>query len=80
MTGELAKKEITSICEAVGVVIDRMPAGKQFSGYDLKNAVARIYPDCVNCYVDTVLRCARLKRRESFFVVSRHKSLYQKRG
>lgn len=80
MINELAKKDITSICDAVGVVIDGMPVGKQFSGYDLKNAVARVYPDCENCYVDTVLRCARLKRRGSFIVIDRHKSLYQKRG
>ena len=72
------KKEISSICQAVKVVIDRMPEGKEFSGKELKRLVVNILPDARFTYEDTFLRSARKMCRESFICIKRSKSLYRK--
>ena len=72
------KKEISSICQAVKVVIDEMPEGKEFSGKELKKLVVKILPDTRNKYEDTFLRSARKMCRDSFICIKRSKSLYRK--
>ena len=72
------KKEISSICQAVKVVIDEMPVGKEFSGIELKRLVVKILPDARFTYEDTFLRSARKMCRNSFICIKRSKSLYKK--
>ena len=57
-------------------VIDAYPAGHQFFGNELKDDVVQIYPEAVNMYPDTILRMARLHRRDAFKVVDQNNSLY----
>ena len=72
------KKEITSICQAVKVVIDEMPIGREFSGKELKKLVVKMIPAARFKYEDTFLRSARKMCRDSFICVKRSKSLYKK--
>jgi hypothetical protein len=69
---------ITSMSEAVRVVIDRYPAGHRFHGNELHDDVARIYPPSTKQYPDTILRMARRHRRGAFRAVNQNKSLYEK--
>ena len=72
------KKEISSICQAVKVVIDEMPNGKEFSGKELKKLVVKILPNVRYSYEETFLRSARKMCRDSFICIKRSKSLYKK--
>ena len=67
-----------SIGAAVQTVIDSYPVGYQFHGNQLKADVVKIYPDAQYCYTDTVLRKARLYRRDTFRAINRNISLYEK--
>jgi hypothetical protein len=64
--------------DAVKVVIDGYHAGHQFYGNQLHDDVAIIYPNSKYQYPDTILRMARRHRRNSFRVVDKNKSLYEK--
>jgi hypothetical protein len=52
-------EKITSMSDAVKIVIDRYPKGHQFFGNELKNDVVRIFPQSAYQYPDTILRMAR---------------------
>jgi hypothetical protein len=69
---------ISSMSEAVRVVIDSYPQGHQFHGNELHDDVAVIFPEAKYSYPDTVLRMARRHRRWSFRPVNHNKSLYEK--
>lgn len=69
-----------TMAQAVRDVIDGIPNGSQFHGYDLKNWVVRRLGRAEKCYVDTVLRVARKVRRSSFKSVCMKESLYEKVG
>ena len=68
----------TSIAAAVQVVIDNMPVGTIFHGNELKDKVVALYPKADKCYVDTVMRKARLYRRSSFRVIDYTHSKYER--
>lgn len=69
--------EKMTIDKAVFKVISNMPIGKRFRGWELKDAVTRIYPESENCYVDTVLRSMRRMCHGMYRVIgsSRKKSI-----
>ena len=72
------RRDVDSICQAVKIVIDRMPVGTEFSGKDLKKMVVPMLPKSRHSYEDTFLRSARLMCRDSFVCIKRSKSLYKK--
>jgi hypothetical protein len=77
----MRKIKASSIMEAVKIVFLRYPLNYEFFGSELKRDVARIYPKCKNCYVDTVLRRLRSLRKGKFNPVPCIKptvSLYKK--
>ena len=69
---------VETITEAVKVTIDKWPVGYQFHGNKLKETALRLCPQFRYAYPDTFLRLARRWRRDSFKVVNRNKSLYEK--
>lgn len=71
-----AKK--ATLKNAICRVIDEMPAGTQFYGWELKERVVAVYPDCLHSYIDTILRQVRKYRRYSVLCINNTKSLYEK--
>jgi hypothetical protein len=69
---------INTMSDAVKIVIDTYPAGYRFFGNQLHDDVAKIFPDSLYQYPDTILRMARRHRRGSFRTVNKNKSLYEK--
>lgn len=67
-----------SLKDTVCKVIDSFPSGKRFYGWQLKNRCVYFLPDKANKYEDSFLRVARKYRRDSYFVVCKPKSLYEK--
>ena len=72
------RKDVVSICQAVKIVIDKMPNGMEFSGKDLKKMVVQILPKVRYSYEETFLRSARKMCRDSFICIKRSKSMYKK--
>lgn len=72
------RKDVASICQAVKIVIDKMPNGMEFSGKDLKKMVVQILPKVRYSYEETFLRSARKMCRDSFICIKRSKSMYKK--
>lgn len=68
----------TSIAQAVRHVLDNMPVGTRFHGNELKDMVAEVYPKASSAYVDTVMRKARMYRRECFRCLSYTHSMYER--
>ena len=69
----------TNISEAVRQTIDAMPIGYKFDGYQLRALVnARTKNATAKTYIDTLLRLARLYRRDQIRCINRHKSKYEK--
>lgn len=64
--------------KAVEKVIDSYKKGQIFSGLELHREVSKTYPKAKTKYTDTILRTARLCRRDSYICVRRDKSLYKK--
>jgi hypothetical protein len=75
---EEKEKKLSSMSNAVKVVIDMYPVGHRFHGNELKGDVVKIYPDAANMYPDTILRMARRHRRYAFKVADQNNSLYEK--
>lgn len=76
-----SKKEIESantVKKAVCLVIDKLPNGYTMHGWELKQMVSAVYPDCSNMYVDTILRIMRDCRRSNFICIKKNESLYKK--
>jgi hypothetical protein len=69
--------EVTSMSEAVKIVIDSYLPGTMFFGNNLHADVTAIYPKARKQYPDTILRMARRHRRDKFRPVDRNRSLYE---
>lgn len=45
--------------KAVRIVINAMPTGKEFHGWELKNECVKLYPELKNMYIETFCeKCA----------------------
>jgi hypothetical protein len=71
-------EKISSMSEAVKIVIGKYPKGHQFFGNQLHDDVARIYPPSTYQYPDTILRMATRHCRGCYKTVDRNRSLYEK--
>jgi hypothetical protein len=69
---------ISSMSEAVRVVIDSYPQGHRFYGNQLHDDVAAIFPDARTMYVDTVMRMMRRHCAYLYKNVDRNRSLYER--
>lgn len=64
--------------KAVREVINAMPKGEHFTGWELKEKCVALYPELKNMYVDTFLREMREYCKSQYQLVSRSESLYEK--
>lgn len=67
-----------SITKTVLDVFDGMKTGEEYSGYELKRFCVQKNPKMKNCYVETLLKILRAKRRSQILCTSRQKSKYKK--
>lgn len=74
------KNNIGKITKAVNKIIDTMPNGKTFHGWELKDKCVELYPELQNVYVDTFLRTMRANRKSNYTLIDRGESLYKKIG
>lgn len=74
------KENIGKITKAVNTIIDTMPNGKTFHGWELRDRCVEMFPELRNVYVDTFLRTMRGTRKENYILVDRSESLYKKIG
>ena len=72
---------VTSIASAVKEFFDRLPMDAEFGCWDLKRAVARLYPQSEYTHGDTILRRLRENRYGKGYeivCVNPNKSRYRK--
>lgn len=74
----MTTKEKSTVTKLTLDVFDKLPAGKEFHGHEIKNLVVRLEPDYAFKYEDTFMRILRKHRRMSFKCISHEKSLYRK--
>lgn len=70
--------ENKTIKEVLIRVINDMPKGQRFYGWELQQMVAVHIPKAARCYVDTILRSAREYCRDKYRVIDSRKSLYER--
>jgi hypothetical protein len=73
-----SSEHLKSMAEAVRVVIENYPIGRQFHGNQLHDDVARIYPKARNMYTDTIQRAMRRFCHHQYKTVDQNKSLYER--
>lgn len=64
--------------EILNTIFDKWEDGREFHGWELKEAFTEFKPERKNCYEDTVMREARHYCRDRFICISKPKSLYRK--
>lgn len=67
-----------TIASAVRKVIDDMPVGTEFSGYELRERVLKIIPQANHAYVETFLKSIRKYRRRQVVCINNNRSIYKK--
>ena len=75
------REGITSMATACQYFFDRIPFDYEFTGWDLRNEVRKLYPDCRNSFGDTVtrrLRENRLGKGYEIICIDIPKSRYKK--
>lgn len=72
------EKNINTQKDAIIYVINNMPVGQRFYGWELQQMVAEYIPKASRCYVDTILRSAREYCREKYRAINAAKSLYER--
>lgn len=66
--------------QTVRKVINAMPEGKLFNGWELKKLCVKETPELKNMYVETFLREMRMHCKSSYICENRRQSLYSKIG
>lgn len=69
--------EKITVTKTLKTVIDSLPAGYEFSGYDLKQMCCRQNPELSCHYVETFLKLMRKWRREAVICVNHNRSIYR---
>lgn len=72
------ENKFNTAAAAVREVLATTEKGVIFSGYDLRNYCAKLWPGCANMYVDTFLREMRKFCADQYELISRSESLYRK--
>ena len=66
--------------QTVRAVINEMPDGYFFSGWELKKLCVAKRPELKNMYVETFLREMRMNCKDAYICENRRQSLYSKIG
>lgn len=66
--------------KAVRKVINAMPDGQQFHGWELRDKCVELDPNLKNVYIETFLREMRQHCHFKYALLSRKESLYMKVG
>lgn len=72
--------EYESMSDAVLGVVESMPDGQFFFGYELQEAVAKVFPEAGKTYISSILQAMRRKCGDMVRCVDKNDSLYPKIG
>lgn len=72
--------EYESMSEAVLGVVESMPDGQFFFGYELHESVVKVFPEAGKIYISSILQAMRRKCGDMVRCVDKNDSLYQKIG
>lgn len=72
--------EYESMSDAVLGVVESMPDGQFFFGYELHESVAKVFPEAGKIYISSILQAMRRKCGDMVRCVDKNDSLYQKIG
>lgn len=69
-----------SMSDAVLGVVESMPDGQFFFGYELHESVVKVFPEAGKIYISSILQAMRRKCGDMVRCVDKNDSLYQKIG
>ena len=72
--------EYESMSDAVLGVVESMPDGQFFFGYELHESVVKVFPEAGKIYISSILQTMRRKCGDMVRCVDKNDSLYQKIG
>lgn len=72
--------EYESMSDAVLGVVESMPDGQFFFGYELHESVVKVFPEAGKIYISSILQAMRRKCGDMVRCVDKNDSLYQKIG